>query len=61
MKIEFNASLPDILSSINIAGVDGNSRVKFDIPASDIEAVFKLIRLKGQVFKVSIEQTDGEW
>jgi len=54
-KIEFIASLPDILSATNIAGVDGNSRVKFDIPASDIEAVFKLIRLKGQAFKVTIE------
>lgn len=55
-KISFMASLPDILSATNIAGVDGNSRIKLDIPESDIEEVFKLIRLKGQVFKVTIEE-----
>lgn len=55
-KIEFIASLPDILSAINIAGVDGNSRIKLDIPASDVEAVVKLIELKGQVFKITIEK-----
>jgi len=63
-KIEFTASLPDILSAINIAGQDGNSRIKLDIPASDVEAVVKLIELKGQVFRVSIEQEEiekGEW
>ena len=42
-KIEFIASLPDILSAISIAGVDGNSRIKLDIPASEIKAVMKLI------------------
>jgi len=63
-KIEFIASLPDILSAINIAGQDGNSRIKLDIPASDIEAVVKLIELKGQVFRVSIKQEEvekGDW
>jgi len=55
-KIQFIASLPDILSAINIAGQDGNSRIKLDIPASDIEAVVRLIELKGQSFKVIIEE-----
>jgi len=55
-KIQFTASLPDILSAINIAGQDGNSRIKLDIPASDIEAVVRLIELKGQSFKVIIEE-----
>ena len=57
-KIEFIASLPDILSAINIAGVDGNSRIKLDIPASDISAVVQLIELKGQAFRVTIEQEE---
>ena len=57
-KIQFIASLPDILSAINIAGQDGNSRIKLDIPASDIGAVVKLIELKGQAFKVTIEEVD---
>ena len=60
-KIEFIASLPDILSAISIAGVDGNTRIKLDIPASEIEAVMKLIAMKGQVFKVTIEEYKGEW
>lgn len=55
-KIKFIASLPDILSAINIAGQDGNSRIKLDIPASDIAAVVQLIAMKGQVFKVTIEE-----
>ena len=57
-KIVFIASLPDILSAINIAGQDGNSRIKLDIPASDIAAIVQLIEMKGQVFKVTIEQGD---
>ena len=60
-KIVFTASLPDILSAINIAGQDGNSRIKLDIPASDIEAIVRLIELKGQSFKVTIEQSESEW
>ena len=60
-KITFIASLPDILSAINIAGQDGNSRIKLDIPASDIEAVVRLIELKGQSFTVTIEQSESEW
>ena len=63
-KIVFIASLPDILSAINIAGVDGNSRIKLDIPASDIEAVVKLTGMRGQVFKVTIEEiekSESEW
>jgi len=60
-KIEFIASLPDILSAINIAGQDGNSRIKLDIPASEIEEIIKLISMKGQAFKVTIEKCEGEW
>jgi len=60
-KITFIASLPDILSAINIAGQDGNSRIKLDIPASDVEAVIKLIAMKGQAFKVTIEKSGSDW
>ena len=59
-KIEFIASLPDILSAINIAGQDGNSRIKLDIPASEIASIVQLITLKGKVFKVTIEQIEKE-
>ena len=60
-KIIFTASLPDILSAINIAGQDGNSRIKLDIPASDIGAIIQLIEMKGQSFKVTIEQSESDW
>jgi len=60
-KIVFIASLPDILSAINIAGQDGNSRIKLDIPASDVAAVVQLIMMKGQSFKVTIEQVESDW
>jgi len=60
-KIVFTASLPDILSAINIAGQDGNSRIKLDIPASDIGAIIQLIEMKGQSFKVTIEQSESDW
>jgi len=60
-KIVFTASLPDILSAINIAGQDGNSRIKLDIPASDVAAVVQMIMMKGQSFKVTIEQVESDW
>ena len=61
-KIVFTAILPDILSAINIAGVDGNSRIKLDIPATDIGAVVKLTGMRGQVMKVTVEaQSEGDW
>ena len=31
------------------------------IPASDINAVLRLIELKGQSFSVSIESVKGDW
>ena len=62
MKIEFTASFPDILSAINVAGVDSNSRIKLDIPASDIGAVIQLISMeKGKVFKVMIQDVESKW
>ncbi len=54
MDIEFIASLPDIMSAISIGG-DGATRVKFDIPESDIAQAVKLVMLKGKAFKVRIE------
>jgi len=52
--------LPDILSAINIAGVDGNSRIKLDIPASDTDEVFELLTLRGCIFRVTIEKIEKE-
>jgi len=61
MKIEFIASLPDIATAISISG-DGATRVKFDIPESELANAVKLVMLKGQAFKVSIETvTQQDW
>ena len=59
MKIEFIASLPDIQSAINISG-EGHTRVKFDIPESEIAEAIKLVTLKGQAFKVRIEAIEQD-
>jgi len=54
MKIEFIASLADIQTAINIGG-DGSTRVKLDIPESELAEAMKLVMFKGQAFRVSIE------
>ena len=59
MKIEFMASLPDIQSAISIGG-DGATRVKLDIPESELAEAVKLVMLKGQAFKVKIETVEQD-
>ena len=56
MRIEFIASLPNIQSALSIGG-DG-ARLKLDIPESDLAQVLKLVLLKNQAFKVTIEAED---
>ncbi len=53
MEIEFIASLPDIQTAISIGG-DGATRVRLDIPESELANAVKLILLKGQAFRVII-------
>ena len=59
MKIELIASLPDIMTAITIGG-DGSTRVKFDIPESEIANAVKMVLLKGKAFKVLIETIEEE-
>ena len=59
MKVEFIASLADVQSAIQIGG-DGATRVKFDIPASELAEAVKLVLLKGQAFKIQIETIKQE-
>ena len=59
MKIEFIASLPDVSTAIAISG-DGSTRVKLDIPESELAEAVKLVMLKGQAFKVKIETIKGD-
>lgn len=57
MKITFNASLPDILSAITLAGSkDSGARIKLDLPATDVGAAILLQQHgAGQLLKVIIE------
>jgi len=58
-KIEFIASLPPIQSAVNIGGAEGDaSRIKLDIPGTEIAAVLKLTLLRGNTFKVTIEELE---
>lgn len=59
MKIEMIASLPNIQSAISVGG-DGATRVKLDIPSSELANAIKLVMLKGQAFKVTIETIDEQ-
>ena len=60
-KIQFIASLPDIYA-IAIGGQDKNSRIKLDVPASELAAVMNLLTLKSEIFKVTIEEVEkGDW
>jgi len=59
MIISFNASLPDIQSAISVGG-DGATRVKLDIPSSDIAEAVKLTLLRGQAFTVIIQPLEND-
>lgn len=48
------ASLPMIQSAISIGG-DGATRVKLDIPSSELPNALKLVMLQGKAFKLTIE------
>ncbi len=52
--IKFIASFPDIQSAIQIGG-DGATRIKLDIPASELAEAVKLTLLRGKAFQVTIE------
>lgn len=62
MKINFFATLPDILSAVSLSGFrDSGARIKLDIPASDVGAVV-LLQQKGagHLLKVSIEVVEDK-
>ena len=63
MEIQFIASFPDIQTAISIGG-DGSTRIKLDMPETEIASAVKLVLLKGMAFTVTIkplsDNTDGE-
>ena len=61
-KIEFIASFPDTFA-IGIGGQVRNTRIKIDIPQSEMVAVVNLLALDGKKpFKVTIEEIpESDW
>lgn len=55
MRIEFEASLPPIMSAISFDGIGDGSRIKIDVSRQYNSEVLKLQEFAGQSFKVIIE------
>lgn len=55
MKLSFKGSIAPLMSAILIDGIDGNARVKIDIPGSEREAISKLSMFSQKVLNVTIE------
>lgn len=53
----FIAALADT-SAISFGGRDGDAKVKFEVPASEIAEVTKLALLVGKTFRVTVELGD---
>lgn len=58
MRIEFVASIPSIQSAMSVGG-DQSTRLKLDIPASEIAAMVNLMGFAcGKLLKVTVETED---
>ena len=56
MKINFNASLPDIQSALSVGGT--GARLKLDVPETDLAEVIKMVMVKGKLLRVTVEVED---
>ncbi len=54
MAVTFLCSIAMLQSAIQIAG-DGGARVKLDIPDSEMDAITRLMGLRGEVLRVTVE------
>jgi hypothetical protein len=59
VKIVFMASLACLQSAITI-GNDGATRVRLDIPESEIAEAVKLVMLKSKAFRVTLEPVENK-
>ena len=57
MEIEFIATLSNSQNAITISD-GGDTRVRFDIPSSELANAVKLVLLKGKAFKVIINASE---
>lgn len=51
--LAFSATIPPLMSAIQIDG-SGGARIKIDVPESDIEAVTRLMALRGQELIITV-------
>ena len=56
MKINFNASLPDIQSALSVGGT--GARLKLDVPETDLAEIIKMVMVKGKLLRVTVEVED---
>jgi len=57
MEVEFIATLSNSQNAITISD-GGDTRVRFDIPSSELANAVKLVLLKGKAFKVIINASE---
>lgn len=55
--LTFSASIAPLQSAITIAS-DGGARVKIDIPESEMDAVVRLMAMRGKVLRITVEPDD---
>ena len=59
MKINFNATVPEIQSAIKISG-NGAVRLQLDIPESELGSAIKIVAAQGKVLNVTMEWDETE-
>jgi hypothetical protein len=52
--VTFLASFPNIQTAIRVAG-DGGARILLDIPEDELPAIARLLLMRGQVLRVTVE------
>ena len=57
--VTFLASFPSIQTAIRVAG-DGGARILLDIPEDELPAIARLLLMRGQVLKITVETHHGE-
>lgn len=57
--ITFLASFPNIQTAIRVAG-DGGARILLDIPEDEMPAIVRLMLMRGQVIRVTVEPEKQE-
>jgi hypothetical protein len=56
--VSFLASFPNIQTAIRVAG-DGGARILLDIPEDELPAIARLLLMRGQVLRVTVEPYHG--